>query len=123
MITLKKGKYYIGDPCYVFNKSWIKVLKETDFFENTILFGYDIIGGGTSHGDGTYYDNFLNEYYVDAGLIACLPVELLKIDNVINENDEPEGYIIYEFEKDFKCEIYNGDFFFGKFFISTNYEE
>ena len=60
----KAGKYYIGDPCYVFgteengSKSWSDILEDTDFFEkDTLTIGkkvFDILGGSTAYGDGAY---------------------------------------------------------------------
>ena len=65
MSKLKKGKYYVGDPCYIFGKSWDKVLNDTDYFDNgeiVKVFSKDCIVGGTAYGDGIYTDNFGREY-------------------------------------------------------------
>ena len=85
MSKLKKGKYYVGDPCYIFGKSWDKVLNDTDYFDNgeiVKVFSKDCIVGGTAYGDGIYTDNFGREYNVDAGLIGVLPVSLISIDKI-----------------------------------------
>jgi hypothetical protein len=126
-MKLKKGLYYIGDPCYIFDKSWDKVLKQTDYFENTdnLLFGESFAGGGTAHGDGSYYDNYDNEYFVDAGLLSCLPVSLLEIDKVytIEDVQKGEGFHIIEFKEDFEAYCDNGYFEFGHISIETDYTD
>lgn len=126
-MKLNKGLYYVGDPCYIFNESWDKVLNETDFFENTntLLFGEKFIGGGTAHGDGSYFDNFGREYFVDAGLLSCLPISLLEIDNVytVDQVKEREGFHIIEFTEDFEVYCDSGYFEFGHITIETDYHD
>ncbi len=126
-MKLKKGLYYVGDPCYIFDKSWDLVLEETNYFENTenLLFGEKFAGGGTAHGDGSYFDNLGNEYYVDAGLIACLPVSLLEIDKVytIEDIQKGEGFHIIKFKEDFEVYCDSGYFEFGHIFIETDYHD
>ena len=121
---MKKGIYYIGDPCYIFNESWIKVLNEVEYFigEEQILFGEVVIGGNTAHGDGTYIDNSGREYAVDAGIIAILPVNLINIDKHISlsEINGSDCMHIVKFDKDFECEIDNGYFTFGDITIDTD---
>jgi len=124
---LKKGKYYIGDPCYVFGNSWSDVLNETHFFndEQCKIKGKTVVGGGTAYGDGTYEDNKGRKYWVDAGLIAILPISLLKIDNkkTIKEIEESEGMHIVNFKEDFTAECANGKYRFGDIEINTAEDE
>jgi hypothetical protein len=128
MEKLKKGKYYVGDPCYIFGKSWSEVLEKTDYFnsgEIQLLFGKKCIAGGTAYGDGTYKDNYGREYWVDAGLIGIMPVSLLSIDkeyNVLKINKE-KGMHIVEFNEDFEVSIDNGVFKFGDIIINTKDDE
>lgn len=125
MKKMTKGKYYIGDPCYIFEESWMDVLNETHFFRDDKLKGKDICGGGTAYGDGSYYDNQGREYAVDAGIIAILPVSMLKIDNkeTLKSVRASEYMHILEFKKDFECSAEDGIFTFGDIVINTKDEE
>lgn len=121
---MKKGEYYIGDPCYVFDKSWDKVLEETNMFadgEHTLL-GETVFGGGTAHGDGYYFDNYGRGYGVDAGLIAIIPASLLDKDKKIDRKRMKKncGYAhMVEMKEDFLCFLKNGVFRFGDITINT----
>lgn len=124
MAKLKKGKYYVGDPCYIFGKSWDKVLNDTAYFDNgeiVKVFGKDCIAGGTAYGDGTYTDNFGREYNVDAGLIGVLPVSLISIDKeyTLKQIEKHKGMHIIEFKEDFEVSISGGVFEFGAITIDT----
>jgi hypothetical protein len=80
---MKGGKYYVGDPCYIFDEHWVEILDQTNFLEDGhhTIFGERIFAGGTAYGDGSYSDQYGRHYWVDAGLLAVVPVSLLKIDN------------------------------------------
>lgn len=124
MEKLKKGEYYVGDPSYIFGKNWVKVLEDTDYFDNEEIvnvFGEVCVAGGTAYGDGTYTDNFGRKYDVDSGLIGILPVALISIDNkyTISQIKEDEGMHIIEFKEDFKVYIDEGIFKFGDIIIDT----
>lgn len=124
MNKLKKGKYYIGDPCYIFGESWSNVLADTDFFNSggvVKLFGKECIVGATAYGDGTYTDNFERNYNVDAGLIGALPVSLISIDKkrTVKEIAKHNGMHIVEFKDDFEVSISGGIFIFGDIKIDT----
>lgn len=121
---MKKGTYYVGDPCYIFDKSWDKILTETGCFsgdDEYTLFGEQCAIGGTAYGDGCYMDNFGQQYWVDAGLIGILPISLINIDNKlsIEEIRKSEGMHIIECDTDFKVSIKNGIFQFGSIIIDT----
>lgn len=119
----KAGKYYIGDPCYIFSKSWDKLIEENNFLKPSVFIidGHKCAIGSTAYGDGIYEDNFGYDYYVDAGLIGILPIELLKLDEVYNEAniEEQPGLSVVEFSKDFKVKINDGKFKFGGIRINT----
>ncbi|APR02385.1 hypothetical protein RSJ2_3982 (plasmid) [Clostridium botulinum] len=123
--NFKKGKYYIGDPCYAVKeqKDWSKLLDDTDYFEaeNQFYKGYPILGGGTAYGDGIYKDNEGRKYSVDAGLIGIMPIEAIDKEC---ENIERLGNII-DFDNNFITEIKDGIFKFGDIVIDTigEYEE
>jgi hypothetical protein len=67
---MKKGRYYIGDPCYIFPDSWEDVLMETNSFEGNEweINRETVVGELTAYGDICYYDNEGRAYGVDSGL-------------------------------------------------------
>jgi len=132
--TLKAGKYYIGDPCYLFGDSWDKVLGDTKFFgldekpsrDGGLfkIFGHDIFVCSTAYGDGVYSDQDCYMYGVDAGLIGILPYELIKIDNKVSDDDVNEYGRVIEFQTDFECSMpQRGVMDFGGVEIDTRDEE
>lgn len=122
---MKPGTYYIGDPCYIFNQSWSEILKDHNYFNNESnifnIKGYECAVGSTAYGDGSYYDNDGNMYYVDAGLIGILPIEIVNIDKcyTLETIRKSTGMYIKEFENDFSVDINNGVFVFGDTVIDT----
>ena len=124
---MKSGKYYVGDPCYIFGKSWHEVLEKTSYFEDGegTLYGLAYSGGSTAYGDGCYRDNEGRSYAVDAGLLACMPVALLKHDGkytIKSIAKEKEMHVI-EFPADFECSVKDGVFKFGHITINTRNED
>lgn len=123
---LKAGTYYIGDPCYIFDGSWMDILNQTDYLNDCSkpLFDRDFFAHSTAFGDGEFYDNNHYSYSVDAGLIACLPIEFVEIDNKVIGDEEIQQYgNIVIFPEDFVCSYNNGIFNFGdKIIINTSYE-
>ena len=93
---LPAGEYWIGDPCYILTESngfdWHDVLLQTNYLQGGTkehpgrggLFTYSnkdvdipIFSSNTQWGDGCYEDQHGNQYGVDAGCIACIPMEIL----------------------------------------------
>ena len=104
---LPAGKYYVGDLCYVMHQEWDEVCSlffkgRNDHGCNEGIFklkdGRQFVSYNTKYGDGGYYDQFGNEYGVDAGLIGC--IALKDIDLTMDENSTDGGQII-EFKHDF----------------------
>jgi hypothetical protein len=125
MIEMAKGTYYIGDPGYVFDKSWTKVLDLTDDFEKNdgvfTIDGETGYAGSTAYGDGTYIDNHRRRYFVDSGLLSILPVSFLDIDEVFTRESVKKfrGAHLITFKEDFVCDIDDGVFTFGDIVIDT----
>lgn len=87
------GKYYIGDPCYVFGDDvWSKGCdqmfdqgRSVDKDSGGVL--VEVVGDNgktyrwwqadTDYGDGVYKDQYGHEYGVDAGCIGIVPYECL----------------------------------------------
>lgn len=119
--TLKAGTYYIGDPCYIFEESWGKVLDNTKYFKDDTakLFDNDFFCSSTAHGDGLFEDQNGCEYPVDAGCISCLPISLIEIDNKVTEEDIKNFGKIVTFKNDFVCQEEDGIFNIGDIIINT----
>jgi hypothetical protein len=79
--TMPGGTYWVGDPCYgVPDEYWMQWLEAADYTHNRILqaevLGRQVLGIGTAHGDGCYFDQNGDDYPVDAGLIGLVPASL-----------------------------------------------
>jgi hypothetical protein len=113
------GKYYVGDPCYVFEEYWDYVIDATDCFEPRKAWfielpngkkGY-IVGGGTYFGDGSYPGTNGYNYPVDAGLICAVSESLMELkgNGTMEEFDRP---IEFSYE--------DGKFTFNELSIESN---
>lgn len=78
---LPAGRYYVGDPCYVFEKTWDVALELTDCFSQAfeVKDRTDIPGAGwmaasdTLYGDGCYDSSHMGfKFPVDAGMIGVV---------------------------------------------------
>jgi len=104
--TLPPGEYLISDPCYVIPRDeWTDFLTDTsmvrDMRKGRIAKtyewkGYKLFVSNTAHGDGVYHDQFGNEFGVDAGMIGCIPLELVG-------NFDPRDGCAVEFTEPFTC--------------------
>lgn len=116
-MKLPAGKYYIGDPCYVFDESWDRLLESTNYLQNkgpVDFDGYTLFAYSTAYGDGTYTDQHGNEYPVDAGLLGAIPIELIEVPSGEEDGtilDAPNGLEVYHD---------NGTFYFGDIIIKTD---
>lgn len=101
------GKYYVGDLCYVMHDEWDEVCGL--FFKGrddhgcnegvfTLKDGRRFASFNTKFGDGCYFDQYGNEYGVDAGLIGCIAMN--DIDLTVDGNSTDGGQIV-EFMHDF----------------------
>ena len=124
-MKMPAGTYYIGDPCYIFEDSWDKVLNSTNYLKDNELFGKPIFVDSTAYGDGYFYDNRGRAYAVDAGMIGILPIELIEVDNVVTKEYIEKSEIMHmvTFEKEFECNSNEGFFEFGDITINTAEDE
>ncbi len=102
-VKFPAGTYYVGDPCYIFNKSWGKILNDNQYFESdvTIIDGVECFVAPTKYGDGSYQDNSNRKYFVDSGTIGVLPIEMIEIDNKISIDEIDEYMYVFTFDRDF----------------------
>jgi hypothetical protein len=127
-MLLPAGEYYIADPCYILDEdSYDRLLDETDLFMmNTVNRGGVMIDSvtknqfavfSTKYGDGVYRDSSGFEYGVDAGCIACIPVEMCSIGR------DNEYINKVTFDKDFVVRYSDGLIVFGDVVINTDPDE
>lgn len=88
-LTSNRG-FYIGDICYVLSRSVYHDIwgNQNSYQEGKIqvddkAFAVD----RTAYGDGIYADNNGREYSVDAGVIGCVPFELVDMDKLHESYD------------------------------------
>lgn len=113
---MQAGYYYVGDLCYVLDEEWDEVC---DLFtrgrndhgcnegEFTLKDGRRFVSYNTMYGDGSYEDQYGNDYGVDAGLIGCIRIDDIGLDPATFEgkgDGHPHnGGQIFEFNEDFVC--------------------
>lgn len=122
-VTVKPGRYFLGDPCYaVPDHLWHLLLKDADYFEKTPagkVENHEVVSFHTAYGDGVYFDDDGNEFGVDAGMIGLTPVELIKI-NPRYPDDSLDGLGRFvEFDKVTECSGNRGILKFGDITIDT----
>jgi hypothetical protein len=95
--------HFVCDPCYVLHtidpegtphseSLWVKSFVEAlcnaeqadDFDGHMTYMGHPIFVHSTAYGDGSYKGTDGRSYYVDAGIIGAIPVELIE-DEVVQE--------------------------------------
>lgn len=118
---MKAGTYYIGDPCYVIgdDKDWLDFLDRMDSARGEAFEYRDETCwvGDTKWGDGVYFDNFDNNYPVDAGLIGVIPM------GVVDDHKGSDFGNIAVFKEDFTIEYHDGKFNIGGVEINTEDED
>ena len=79
LFTMPAGDYYVGDPCYVFNKStWTNYTAVGAGVVQTFN-GHKCVSFYTKYGDGLYQDNEGFAYEVDSGTIGMIPVKCMDV--------------------------------------------
>ena len=89
-LTSNKG-FYIGDICYVLSDEVYHDIwgSQNSYQDGKIQVGnYEFAVDRTAYGDGYYLDNNGKDYSVDAGVIGCVPFELIDMDK-LHENYDP----------------------------------
>ena len=119
MFLLKKGTYYLGDPCYVIpNSDWDRFIDQLGSDQSLFKFdGFECYVSSTKYGDGEYPDNFGNYYTVDAGIIGAIPIQLVE-----NPDNVDYGKIV-QMQEDFVCNFDGNSIIIGPYRISVDYTE
>lgn len=121
--SLKPGRYWIGDPCYIVpDDKWRALLDSCNYFDVPLgtIDEVEVIAFRTMYGDGTYKDQSENEYGVDAGLIGIVSVEQAEKSGWTV--DKKLG-TISEFKRRFNCTEEDGIITFGYVTIVTDGSE
>lgn len=123
-MKIPKGEYFLGDPCYCFGKKWSDILDETDFFNRSKVMETEagpkiLMAFNTAHGDGTYEDQYGNEYSVDAGLIGLVPVEIIELKYSRERLSELGKFVTFN-EGDI-VKSNGGTLSFGQYIIKTDF--
>lgn len=129
--TLRPGRYFVGDPCYVVPNSkwsdlvnlWYPLESEGDLepygtFRTDDQRICEVIVFETDHGDGVYRDQEGFSYPVDSGLIGILSVDSLDPKST----DTSLGRVI-EFKSRFLVRQEGPKLFFGSVSIDTLEED
>lgn len=121
---MKAGTYYVGDLCYVMDDDEWDQFCAITIDNHSCLDGEFVLPDGrafasysTAYGDGTYQDQYGNEYSVDAGLIGCILVSDIKANKY---PDISALGAIVEFTEDFTTGSENGIIQFGHIQIDTD---
>ena len=127
-MTMKAGKYYVGDLCYVMHPQWEEVCEllfagRTDHGCNegefTLKNGVKFAIYNTAYGDGTYQDLWNDgEYPVDSGSIGCIRVE-----DVDDAEAWLDGMTEWTFDKDFETSTDGERITIGRVCIDTGWED
>ena len=110
-MTMKSGKYYVGDLCYVMHDVWDEVCELT--FPNpqarpldgefTLKDGRRFAIYSTAFGDGEYPSNIGTSHCVDSGTIGCILLDEIR-DNTDSLERMIELAAVVEFDVDFETE-------------------
>jgi hypothetical protein len=123
MDKLPAGDYVISDPCYVLDDAdYDRLLTDTDYFNvdsgggvfKDSVTGLSFAVFSTAYGDGCYLDNYGRRYGVDAGCIACIPLEML--DGFTPSSDS----YLETFYNPFEVYYNSGKIHFGRVMINTD---
>lgn len=119
--TLPAGTYFIGDPCYaIADDRWSDFCDAVETNDVTEFDGYKMFASSTAYGDGLYLGSDGADYPVDAGLLGCVPLALIKKGGV---NGRKDGRIV-EMGNSFQVSVTDsGDFNFGGIIINTSLGE
>ena len=113
-----KGKYYIGDLCYVLTKrEWGKVCEFNDDNGFLNLGKKQIWLSGTKDGDGIYKCGE-TDISVDSGTIGIISIDFLSKKTIKAVQSNNLGLITY-IEQDFEPSEHTGVFLFGALKIDT----
>ena len=123
-VTMAPGRYYLGDPCYVFPESgrqWDNFCDERRRRNDGIVVidGHRIVAFSTDRGDGVYEEKDGRAVCaVESGMIGLVPVAFFGHDEYRRGGADAAGIVI-EFGRSFECSAKRGVLTFGEYVIDT----
>jgi hypothetical protein len=123
-MSMPRGRYYIGDLCYVFSRAeWVEVCNLTAnglavlSGEFTLSDGRRFAMYSTEYGDGVYYPENGGTCPVDSGTIGCIRIRDIRPDKSRRPLDTVG--VIVTFKRKFETRL-DGTFIqFGHVLINT----
>lgn len=102
-MSMKPGKYWVGDLCYALLDEWGDVCSITITGNKCLSGEFKLSDGtpfamyGTAYGDGCYPDQEGRGYPVDSGTIGCISVDYL-----LKYRGLPNGGHVIDFPHEFE---------------------
>lgn len=116
-IFSNKG-FYIGDICYVLGEKlyhdfWGTQNKySSGVYRNVLGTGLGFAVSHTKYGDGIYNDQRGHQYYVDAGVIGAVPLELIEQYGRTDDSQDLGRTITFDDGERHKLDFHAEDGFF-----------
>ena len=137
-MRMPAGRYYIGDPCYMWPHSKHEGLPDwSDFCDmffngdllkvNTPIGEFELWANTTAYGDGDYplllQHHLRANIPVDAGMIGVIPAALFEhmvsISSLEKGYDVGSMYHMIDMKEDFDVEFSGETFYIGNYSIYT----
>jgi hypothetical protein len=109
--TFPAGRYVIGDLCYRDQDDWDQMIDSIDGKVHKLSDGRQYVIMNTAYGDGSYLDQYGNEYWVDSGTIGIMQYDG-KLDSRMGRT--------FDFDGPFQIYKENGKLIFGSIIIDTD---
>lgn len=111
---LPPGRYFIGDPCYVFShEDWVAFACDAILDGHETMKGKPYFAAHTLNGDGVYHGTNNFDFGVDAGLLGAIPEAL------ISKTPNPEDGLLVDYPNGVLCSENDGLFKFSDLLIDT----
>ena len=117
-IKLPPGRYFVGDPCYVFSREdWDNFACDAILDGKETMKDLPYFAAHTANGDGEFRGSNGFKFGVDAGLLGAIPEAL------ITKQPSPEDGVFIDAPLGLSCSEDGGMFHFGFLSIDTNDQE
>lgn len=124
---LPPGRYYIGDPCYVFSsEDWDKVIdikyagRNDDPLTEFAVDDKRMWCHPTAFGDGEFEGTDGDFYPVDSGTLGAVPIELV-VGSIGVEQAETSDFVYVVMDSPWQPTCIDGVFTFDHIEIDTNF--
>jgi len=122
-MTMPPGAYYVGDLCYVMNDDDWSEICDITIDGNNCIDGEFMMKDNrrfamyrTLWGDGTYFDQYGNQYFVDSGTIGCIFLtDTTRISDTADKFSK-----VFVFKQPFETKSVDGRIYIGHIVIDTD---